>query len=203
VSTPTSHSPTTNPSENDAATLFDHNQPALSISPSLPDLELIIAQAVAKSNQKLAAELQQTQEKFAQLESDIAKLHQIILENANKVATVTSEATIAALTGPNSPFVTKADNVQNQQQHVQTQVQISNMQNSLNQLLDTFTAVMNQENNSSLGNLQTPPRERKVPRLSPDTDRPPFAVELPADSSATDQARHQDGMAVDGGVGKD
>jgi SMC interacting uncharacterized protein involved in chromosome segregation len=114
-----------------------------------PDIDTIIAAAIATSNAKLSVNLKKTQEKFAILENEIAQLHQTIAENTQKVAAVTSKATIAALTGPESPFVTKADNVRNQEQHVQTQVQIGNMQHSINKLLHTLTTIMNHQSKES------------------------------------------------------
>jgi hypothetical protein len=186
-----------------------NNLPVQPVVP-IPDIDAIIAAAVAKSNAKLSADLKNTQEKFAILENEIAELHQTIAENAQKVAAVTSKATIAALTGPESPFVTKADNIRNQEQHVQTQVQIGNT------LLHTLTTIMNHQSNESQSpgsvtqNPLTPLRKHtKIPKhdhTGPNTAYMDDSTSptSPADSTMTPVTitTADDGMAVDG-VGED
>jgi hypothetical protein len=66
-------------------------------------LDEIIALAVATSTAKLAAEVQSIHKKCVALESTLTDM---INDNARKVAAATSAATIAALTGINSPFMT-------------------------------------------------------------------------------------------------
>jgi hypothetical protein len=191
----------TSPSPSVQPTPPDHNQP----DPTSRNIDEIIAQAVAKSTAKILEDMQATQAKFTQLEQEIAQLHQIIIDNVQAVASKTSDATISALTGPTSPFVTKEDYAHNQQQHAQTQVQIGHIQTSLDRLLDAVYRNAHRDGGNSplTQDLQTPPRERKVPRLSSIQDFSPTDVdESPADSTNTDHIHQEDDMAVDSGVGE-
>jgi predicted nucleic acid-binding Zn-ribbon protein len=123
-----------------------------------PDIATIVAKAVAAKHAKLTAELQDTRNKFAKLEVEILNLHDIINTNAQQIAAATSQATISALTGPESPFVTKEDSVRNQEQHLQTQVQLQSMQASINNMLQAFlTSWHHNPTDEDLENLQTPP----------------------------------------------
>jgi hypothetical protein len=196
------HTIANNPPQPDTTPMIVHNPPASLPPVCPPNHNVIIAAAVAASNAKVSAEIKQNQTKFLQLEDEISKLHQLISENAQKVASITSQATIEAHTGPDSPFVTKVNNARNQQQHVQTQIQISTMQASVNRLLDTVSHALTREPHSLPDVLTTPPRDCKVPCRSYD-DEPPNAVESPADSTNTNQSHQVDEMAVDDGVGED
>ena len=84
-----------------------NNQPSQSHPDSTThDIQAIIDKVVAASNAKLSAEIKDTRDKLAQLEVEISNLHDIITTNAQQIAAATSQATISALTGPKSPFVT-------------------------------------------------------------------------------------------------
>ena len=134
-----------------------------------PDTSLhdIIAQAVAASTAKLTAELHDNREKFSQIETRFNELQQLIHDNAKQIASATSEATIAALTGASSPFITKADNLKNQEQQLNVQTTISAMQTSIDKLITTFLT------HTNTGPL-TPPRAHKLPRRdTPPSNAPP------------------------------
>jgi hypothetical protein len=131
----------------------------------------------------VTAERQATRDKFAQLEVEISNLHDIITTNAQQIAAATSQATISALSGPESPFVTKDDSVCDQEQHLQTQVQLQSMQASINDMLRAFLASRHHNpTNKDLENLKTPPRPRKLPQGKED---PPPLSEISADSTNT------------------
>jgi hypothetical protein len=145
--------------------------PATATDPGEASLEEIIAKAVEASTTKLKAELNKTRKKFLQIDAKFNELQQIITDNAKKIAAATSEATIAALTGDTSPFLTKDDNLKNQEQQLQVQTKIADMQASIDRLITAFTT-------HSRANPYTPPRAHKVSKRD---HSPPD--ELPADSN--------------------
>ena len=169
---------------NQGALPAGNNQPIQSTQQlTAPDIATIVAKAVAASHAKLTAELQDTRDKFAQLEVEISNLHNIINTNAQQIAAATSQAAISALTGPESPFVTKEDSVCNQEQHIQTQVQLQSMQTSINDMLRAFLASRHHNpTDKDLENLKTPPPPRKL--QCGEQDPPPLS-EISADSSNT------------------
>jgi hypothetical protein len=172
-----------------------NNQPAPSdFGPTAAEIAAIVATAVAASHAKLTADLQETRNKFPRLEVEISNLHEIINTNAQQIAAATSQATISALTGPESPFVTKEESLRNQEQHHQTQVQLQAMQSSINNMLRAFLASRHHNpTEEDLENIKTPPRPRKLPRGEED---PPPLSEITADSLNTTASTEE--MVVDG-----
>ena len=150
---------------------LDNNQPNFEAP---ENLEEIIAKAVAASTRKLAADLQDTQDRFLAIDAKFSELQQMITDNARSIAAATSEATITALTGPTSPFITRADNLQRHDQQLQTETKITNMQISLDQLIAAVTA---------LTHPRVPPTPPRVHKLSkrdhPDTSPAPPADPFP------------------------
>jgi hypothetical protein len=102
-------------------------------------------------------------------------LQQMITDNARQIAAATSEATISALTGAASPFITKDDNLQNQQQHLRTESKITAMQISLDKIISVISNL-----SPTTQVPATPPRAHKVSRR--DHQEP---SDSPADSDST------------------
>ena len=145
------------------------------LPPAPVSLEAIIARAIAKSTAKLTAELANNKAKFLQIEAKFTKLQQMITNNARQIAAATSEATISALTGAASPFITKDDNLQNQQQHLRTESKITAMQISLDKIISVISNL-----SPTTQVPATPPRAHKVSKR--DHQEP---SDSPADSDST------------------
>lgn len=142
------------------------------LPPAPVSIEAIIAEAIAKSTAKLTAELADNKAKFLQIEAKFTELQQM---NAHQIAAATSDATIAALTGAASPFITKDDNLQNQQQHLRTESKITAIQISLDKIISVISHL-----SPATQVPATPPRAHKVSKRD---HREPS--DSPADSATT------------------
>jgi hypothetical protein len=98
-------------------------------------VEALIARAVAASEAQMTRQFADIVDRQNKLDKEIALLHAELTSQASKIV----EGTIQALSGPSSPFLTKADALELKQQHNDTQTHIRSIQHTLSRLMSHFT----------------------------------------------------------------